>query len=94
MKTTNYEVISHGCMHPDYFQGCGTSYTDFEHVQTGAGCSEKEAFEDALGLIASNGVEISADLESEGESADTDTSECEGEDNENYYYVSVRYNAQ
>lgn len=94
MKTTNYEIISHGCMYPDYFQGCGTSYTNFERVVTGAGCSEKEAFEDALDLIASDGVEVSADLKSEGESADTDTSECEGDDNENHCYVSIRYNVQ
>lgn len=92
MKITSYEIISHGCMHSDYFQGCGVSYTDFEHVQTGIGASEKEAFEDALGLIALDGTEISAELESEGESARTDTEECE--DNESYFHVSIRYNIQ
>jgi hypothetical protein len=50
-RITSYELIPHGFDHSQYFQGCGVSFTEFEHVQTGAGCSEQEAFEDALTLL-------------------------------------------
>lgn len=90
MKLTDYELISHGDMYPDYFQGCGVSYTSFENVVTGCGSTEKEAFEDALEQIAMDGVTISPELESEGERAD---SERESEE-ECYFYVSVRYNVE
>ncbi len=45
---TSYEILRHGVEHSDYFQGCGVSFTDFDHVVTGIGDTEKEAFEDAL----------------------------------------------
>jgi hypothetical protein len=104
MKITDYEILSHGCMYPDYFQGCGVYGTNFEYVQTGAGCSEKEAFDDALEQIymEHSKITISADLKDEGEKASDDSSECMREDeedssecgNESYFYVSVRYNVE
>ena len=36
-----FEIIRLGIMHPDYFQGFGTSYTKFEHSALGAGSDMK-----------------------------------------------------
>jgi len=48
MKLVEYEIIDHGMMYSDYFQGCGVSCTRFTHVWTGIGDSCKEAYNDAL----------------------------------------------
>lgn len=48
MKLIEYEIIDHGMMYRDYFQGCGVSCTRFTHVWTGVGDSSKEAYNDAL----------------------------------------------
>ena len=45
---TQYEIINHGCTSSDYFQGCGTYGSGFEHVVTGIGNNAKEAYEDAI----------------------------------------------
>lgn len=47
-----YEVISHGIDHSQYFQGCGVSYTPFDHVVTGAGSSAWDALDDAREQLA------------------------------------------
>lgn len=47
-----YEVISHGIDHAQYFQGCGVSFTPFDHVATGCGDSVWSALDDALEGIA------------------------------------------
>jgi hypothetical protein len=43
-----YEIIDHGVDHAQYFGGCGTFGTRFDRTVTGAGCSAKEAGDDAL----------------------------------------------
>ena len=49
MKLISYEILDHGrMMHTDCFEGCGTAFTNFTHVWTGAGDSSKEAYNDAL----------------------------------------------
>ena len=48
MKLIECEIIDHGRMYSQYFQGCGTSFTRFTHVWTGIGDSSKEAYNDAL----------------------------------------------
>lgn len=50
-----FEVINHGIDYPDYFQGCGTAFTEFEDVSTGCGNTEAEAFDDALESLAQMG---------------------------------------
>jgi len=54
MKITEWEVIQHGIEYADYFQGCGTTCTRFNHVVTGIGMTELEALEDAIECLASN----------------------------------------
>lgn len=85
-KISDYQIISHGHMYPDYFQGCGTAFTSYDEVVTGCGFTEKEAFEDALEQLAQCGVE--PDIEFDGEFSDEDA------DEDCYWYVSVRYNAK
>ena len=66
MKTTapeysiaSFEIVDHGIEHNQYFQGCGTSYTEFDECVTGCGENALEALNDALEQIASA---YSADL--------------------------------
>jgi hypothetical protein len=49
---SDYEVIRHGIDYPDYFQGCGVSWTRFDHVTTGIGQTEIGALDDALESMA------------------------------------------
>lgn len=51
-KVRDFEGIDHGIDNPQYFQGCGTAFTSFEHVATGCGDNPREALEDALEQIA------------------------------------------
>ena len=61
MRISSFEILDHGIDNSQYFQGCGTSYTAFDHVQTGCGENATEAFEDALEQIAcSHSVDVSA----------------------------------
>ena len=43
-----YEVVDHGIEYPQYFQGCGTSFTDYDWCVTGIGDDFNEALDDAL----------------------------------------------
>lgn len=83
---SEFEIISHGCMWSDYFQGCGIAGTGFDEVSTGAGETEKSAFEDALEQLASSGWETDT-LQDEGKKANGKDL-AEGDDC--HYYVSVR----
>ena len=47
-----WEIIDHGIDHSQYFQGCGVSYTEFDHVATGCGETPLEAIDGALDAIA------------------------------------------
>lgn len=102
---TKYEVIDHGVDHSQYFQGCGVSYTSFDHVATGCGSSASEAWNDALEQIASDGTDVQSLEDSEDgklfTSAKAEAATVEAfvekqgeemaEDCELYYYVSIRY---
>jgi hypothetical protein len=45
---TKYEIINHGPDHEQYFQGCGTAFSDFDRVVTGCGFDAAEAYNDAV----------------------------------------------
>jgi hypothetical protein len=47
-KIIAYEIIDHGVEHSQYFQGCGTAFTEYDEVYTGIGSSLQEALADAL----------------------------------------------
>jgi len=96
-KITEYEIIDHGIMHPDYFQGCGIACTDYDQVATGIGDNPQEALDDCLEVIAQSGDYDLSALETEIEDAPTEPSveynEDDDEDAEEspYYYVSIRW---
>jgi hypothetical protein len=95
MQITKFELISHGFDHSQYFQGCGTSFTEFDHVQTGCGGSEKEAFEDALEQLCMNHSGVNTwDIEVEAGKLSQETPKDIPEDNEVYFYYSIRYNLE
>jgi hypothetical protein len=54
-KIEAFEVIDHGVEHEQYFAGCGTAFTEFNHVATGIGTSCAEAIDDALESLATSG---------------------------------------
>lgn len=64
-----YKILNHGVDHSQYFQGAGTSRTDFKDIATGIGRSFKEALEDAAEQLAMCGWTIPAELEREINSA-------------------------
>jgi len=101
MKTiTDYEIICHGIERSDYFQGCGTAFTEFTDVATGIGSSEKEALEDALDQLAQSdwNTESNPDLRTDIGRADytdvIDEFDDDDDGDEDYdapsVYVSVR----
>lgn len=110
MKTqiAEFEVLDHGIEHAQYFQGCGTAYTNYDSCVTGCGQSAAEAFDDALECIAQDDVDVSTIEQSEdGKLYTSDKAHkasvtahlkkhgqelAEDEDCELYYYVSIRYN--
>ncbi len=104
MKLTDYEIIRHGVEHSDYFQGCGVSFTRFDHVCTGIGDTEAEAFNDALDSVAQGHSFDIGEIErvekenTEWSEEDVQTAigatdeEMEDNDQPPYWHVSIRYN--
>ena len=97
-KVTEYQIVDHGFESPDYFQGCGTAFTNFDDVATGCGDTAKAAFDDALDNLAqsdwnvsgiknniSNRMTVRGYLRRLGGLSKQDI-----EDSETQYYVSVR----
>lgn len=92
---TNFQLLSHGFDHSQYFQGCGTSFTDYAHVVTGCGGSEKEAFEDALEQLCMQVSGVTTwEIESKAGKLSEETLKDIPEDNEVYFYYSIRYNLE
>lgn len=94
MKRIKYEIINHGYDHSQYFQGCGTYGTDFEHVATGYGMNAKEAYEDAVEQVAMAGQGPNLPIRPRGINAkDKVPAKIASEElNEIRFYVSIRYN--
>jgi hypothetical protein len=99
-RITSFEVIDHGYDHAQYFQGCGTSFTSFEHVATGCGSTQKEAYDNALDQIAgAYSVDVGR-LVRHGNAnysrvrIPAEISKAYRTDNmcEVYYYLSIRFN--
>lgn len=54
----DYEIVDHGIEWSDYFQGCGTAFTEYSDVATGCGEDYESALEDALESLAQNGWDV------------------------------------
>ena len=85
-----YEIINHGYDHSQYFQGCGTYGTDFEHVVTGCGYNAKDAYEDELDQVAmAHDIAYRLPQHPAGirkrDKVPANAEDC-------YWYVSIRYN--
>jgi hypothetical protein len=94
MKAMAYEVVNHGPEHEQYYQGCGTSLTDYDEVSTGIGENAKEAYLDALEGLYTMGIESTSldkllpDNPRGIRKTDRLTKEQSGPDY--YWYVSIR----
>lgn len=55
---SDYSLENHGVENAQYWQGAGTSFSDWEECFTGIGDSPKEAAEDALEMAAQNGWSV------------------------------------
>jgi hypothetical protein len=97
-KVTEYQIVDHGFESPDYFQGCGTAYTEFDDVATGCGDTAKAAFDDALENLAQSDWDVSR-IKNNIRSRMTvrgylrrlgGLTKQDIEDSEMWYYVSVR----
>lgn len=98
-KIIDYQVVDHGIYHSQYFQGCGVSFTKYDHCVTGIGNSAHDALDDCLEKLTMMGYDIPESLNLEASSASNnddvaqsykDCNEEMPEDCEMYYYVSVR----
>jgi hypothetical protein len=96
-----WQVIDHGIEHSQYFQGCGTAFTEYDQCVTGIGAHFAEAYDDACDMLAQsepNTVDFNK--------LDKDTIEQFGttkgtlpkrpcvtskHGDECYYHVSIRY---
>jgi hypothetical protein len=97
---TKYEIINHGYMRPDYFQGWGTAYTDFDYAVTGCGNNAKEAYNDAVEQIYRIHIDGTYEMKRVVEALKLPTrpkgirakDKVPESDSESYWYVGIRYN--
>lgn len=98
MKKTNYEIINHGYDHSQYFQGCGTYGSSFDHVVTGCGYNAKEAYNDALDQLAQRHSDFNGYLNIPTKPRGINAKDkvpakiAREEMSEIWFYVSIRYN--
>ncbi len=92
-KIKEYEIINHGVDHAQYFQGCGTYFTQYDEAHTGSGDNAKDAYEDAVESIATSGWDVSS-LPTRPRGINkkdrVPAAYYKDEENEMYYYVSIR----
>lgn len=89
MKIKAFEIINHGVDHPQYFQGCGVSLTEFDHVATGVGESAREAYDDAVEILAQDGYDVDK-MPKRPSGISKETLDHTDEDDESQFYVSIR----
>ncbi len=69
----SYEIVDHGVDSEQYFQGCGVSFTEYDHVSTGMGDTVREALDDALDQLAMSGYTLGPELNAEVKTADDES---------------------
>jgi hypothetical protein len=93
VKTVDdFELVNHGAMWEDYFQGCGRG--GYEEVVTGIGHNPDSALNDLLDLLGERGIETNG-LKHRintfyGRKSTPKTPKAKGHNC--YYYLSLRYN--
>jgi len=76
MKIREYEISEQGIQASSYYQGAGTSFTDWDDVFTGIGSNRYDALDDALEQLACAGYDEEA-IENEYNDGDENIV-CEG----------------
>jgi len=61
-----FELVDHGIDNPQYFQGCGTSFTKYEYCATGCGDNPVEALDDLLEMVSQHCGEGDQFFDTEG----------------------------
>lgn len=91
-KVYEYEIVSLGVDHPDYFRGFGTAFTSFDDSFVGIGTDAKEAYEDAVDQAVSSGYEDEFPRRPRGiNKRDKVPAEyLQDAESDVYYYVGVR----
>lgn len=103
-KIEDFEIVDHGLENPQYFQGCGVSFTEFVTCSTGIGDNPAEALDDALDSLAQEGWDTEGNEELQkriarinkrfdGRNLVEEFCEKEGfdyEESELTYYISIR----
>lgn len=87
-----FEIVSHGINQSDYFQGCGTAFTEFDEAFTGIGSSEYEAAQDAMDMAASILTwpdKVRAEIESDFDGMSR-VENIPEEADEAWYYLTIR----
>ena len=99
MRIKDYELIDHGIENCQYFQGCGTSWTDYDECDTGIGSNFAEAYDDCCEMIAQR-ADVTGDWEAFDKRVLKDIGRRKfprrpaitSKHNEDcYYHVSIRY---
>lgn len=90
----SYEVVLHGIMQSDYFQGCGTYGTDYESVYTGIGSTVQNALKDTLENLAETWDISAIEEEITAEYAEKDFQTIPQEYEESYWFVSIRVSSE
>jgi hypothetical protein len=83
-KVTDFEIVDLGVEFPDYFQGFGTSFTDYAHAVVGIGYTLSEAYDDALEQIA---CEYDSNIIPEFDDSELVNDYYEIEDSNAYYEI-------
>lgn len=100
MSKPKFEIVDLGVDHPDYFQGFGTSFIQYEHSTYGIGNTAEEAYQDALDSAAQFSPWAEIDLKAmpehcpfTGKVPDIKfESDEEAAESQNYYHVGLRWN--
>lgn len=58
LRITEFELVDHGIDSPSYFQGCGTTFTSYDHVVTGTGDNPREALDDLVEMAAQYAIPV------------------------------------
>lgn len=98
MGKPKFEIVDLGVQYPDYFQGFGTSFTQYEHSTYGIGDTAEEAYQDALDSAAQFSPWAEIDLKAMPEhcpfeGAVDDHPDSAHENSESaWYHVGIRWN--
>lgn len=101
-RITEWEIVDLGIEHPDYFQGFGCSFTNFDNACYGIGNDPREAFDDACENMMHSGDYVGLGelyLDMLARYTDLDNKELvaanEIEPNsDTYYHIGIRWNAK